>query len=138
MHLFWTSEIIGDLAINICLYILSITSFLKLIFVAVVVFSQKELRLPSFGKIWLSAIDIFYIHCITILAGGHEIQVNVLSYHSGYNYLISTAWYHTSILTFYGSQVFYKHTIRNTFYHFFMDHKCSITIQSETPFTILK
>jgi hypothetical protein len=80
MHLFWTSEIIGDLAINISLYMLSITSFLKLIFVAVVVFSQKESRLQNFGKIWLSIIG-YFTSCIAFnfFLAGFEIQVNAFS-----------------------------------------------------------
>lgn len=74
MHLFWTLEIIGDSAIDISHYVLSTTSFLKLIFVAAVVFSLKELRLPNFGKIWLSTVGIF----TTYIA--YKFQVTIISF----------------------------------------------------------
>lgn len=74
MHLFWTLEIIGDLATDISHFVLSTTSFLKLKFVAVVAYSQKELRLPKFGKICLSISGIF-TSCIAYNLSLVELEV---------------------------------------------------------------
>ena len=54
MPLCWTFEIIGDLLSTLSTFSIAFwQAFLKLKFDAVVVFSQKELRLPRFGKLCL-------------------------------------------------------------------------------------
>ena len=118
MHSFWTLEIIGDLAINISCYVLSTTSFLKLIFVAAVVLSQKELRLPNFGEIWLSTIGTFtscfacnfLLLVLQIQLDGFSIfQVTVIS---------CLQQGPLQYLTLYESVVLYNHIIWNSFCHF--------------------
>jgi len=85
MHLFWILEIIGDSAMNIFHYVLSIISFLTLILVAVVVFSQKELRLPKFGKKRLPTIGNF-TSCIVYNIFSLALEVLLLT---SYSYSLS-------------------------------------------------